>query len=200
MNNKKLYSITKIFLLILFLSGTFFITRPNTAILLAKTAADNQIYGPVKANSVEPEVKTPDCDGVWINSDITKKIFLNPIYLKDWGAASNPSLILDSLENKNNYLVIGHNICVDGKCDEARSQFANIMNLNVGDKVSACIGGVLSTGYIFTSGPIPDTRTSVMGDWEDFKTVTMFTSYGDCKDSRCSSTQQRWMVAFERDK
>jgi len=200
MNTKNLFSIAKILLLGVFLLVTFSTTNIINSETLAKTSAEQQLYGPNKLKT--PAVsKEPECDGVWVNSSATEKIYLNAINLKDWGADSSPSIILDTYNIiSKNYLIIGHNVCYFGKCDEARSQFANIMKLNIGDKVSACLGGLLYTGYIFTSEPIPDTRTSVMGDWTGFNTITMFTSYGNCKDAQCSSTNQRWMVAFERDK
>lgn len=195
MNKKNLSSISKIFLLILFLV-TITSSTVNQNQLLAKTSAENQNYGPDKLNYVQnPQ---PDCEGLWISSDITKKIYLNAIYLKDWGKDTNPSLILDTYEKSKNFVIIGHNVCYQGKCDVARSQFANIIKLNIGDKVTACLGGVQYSGFIFTSSPIADTRTEVMTDWTGFNTITMFTSFGECKDSQCSSTQQRWMVAFER--
>lgn len=197
MKTNKFVPIVRIVLLILLLVVVTSIYKPSDNSILAKTAVDNQFYGPTKSAEIA-KVNSPECEGVWFNSATTQKIFLNSIYLKDWGANTNPSLILDSLKNTQNYLIIGHNICQNGACDQARSQFANIMKLNVGDSVSACLGGFLYTGYIFTSGPIPDTRTEVMWDWAGFNSITLFTSYGNCKDSKCSSTNQRWMVAFER--
>lgn len=191
-------SIIKSLLLVVLLTICINNLNSTNNSLLAKTSADNQIYGPNKLNSVGSD-KQPDCDGLWVNSEPTKKVYLDAINLKDWGEKSNPSLILETYNSVKNYLIIGHNICYNNKCDQARSQFANIMKLNVGDRVSACLGGVLYSGFIFTSGPIADTRTEVMGDWTGFNTITMFTSYGDCKDAQCSSTQQRWMVAFERE-
>ncbi len=197
MNTKKVSSITKVFLLALFLAGTIFTANSNST-LLAKTAAYEQIYGPSRSNDINSGNTNSDCDGLWINTDTTKKIYLNAIYLKDWGANSNPSLILDTYNQGKNFLIIGHNICINGECNSPRSQFANIMKLNIGDKVSVCLGGILFTGYVFTSSPIPDTKTNIMGDWTGFNTITMFTSYGNCKDTQCSSTNQRWMVALER--
>ncbi|MEP7103631.1 MAG: hypothetical protein ABI721_02915 [Candidatus Dojkabacteria bacterium] len=169
---------------------------------LVQTSGDKPIYGPVKLSSIEnSNTSEPPCDGQWIDSSATGKIDLNSLLLSDWGSKSVPSLILDTYyDSSKNFLIIGHNICVYGLCDQPRSQFANIMNLQAGDKMTSCLGGILYSGYIFTSGPIPDTRIEVMGNWTGFDTITMFTSYGKCKDSVCSSTEQRWMVAFERDK
>ncbi|MEO6729478.1 MAG: hypothetical protein ABIM99_06170 [Candidatus Dojkabacteria bacterium] len=198
MNTKNFSSIAKVLILVLFLVGTASATQSPTNQILAKTSADNQNYGPDRPVNVDLATQ-PDCDGLWVNSSPTQKVYLNAMYLRDWAEKSNPALILDTYNNIRNYLIIGHNVCYLGKCDVARSQFANIMKLNKGDRVSACLGGKLYSGFVFTSEPIPDTRTEVMTDWTGFNTITMFTSYGNCKDSQCSSTNQRWLVAFQRD-
>ena len=200
MKTNSVTSISKLSFLLLLIIGANSLLSPFNKNLLAETALENQFQGPSQSKSIKSDEKEPECDGVWMYSEKTGKIFLNSINLADWGKDTNPSLILDTYVKVKNFLIIGHNICQNGLCDIARSQFSNIMKLNLGDKVSVCIAEVLYTGYIFTSGPIEDTRVSVMGDWTGFNTVTMFTSYGECKDVRCSSTKQRWMVAFERDK
>lgn len=138
-----------------------------------------------------------DCEGNWVRPPKTGNINLQTIPLANWGADTPPTIVKETL-NTDNIVIIGHNLCVNNNCFKSGSRFGQIIDVRVGDLVDACINQKYYRGYVFISQPISEYQTGVMGNWTGFKTITMFTSYGNCKNSHCSSTDQRWLIAFER--
>jgi hypothetical protein len=157
---------------------------------------------PQKAEVIRPSVVVEkpqtDCEGNWINSNVTGMISLQVESLSRWGAETVPTIVSETI-NSSNIVIIGHNICVKGECFNPGSPFGKIINIKIGEKVHACVNKKLYAGYVFASNPVDERQTSIMGDWTGFKTITMFTSYGKCKDIQCSSTDRRWVIAFERE-
>lgn len=162
---------------------------------LVKTSKP-QIQEVVKPVPIVEETQI-DCEGNWVNSDATGMINLQIESLSKWGAETVPTIVSETIRLSNT-VIIGHNICVKGECFSPGSQFGKIINIKIGDKVTACVNKKLYSGYVFVSNPIAEYQTNVMGDWTGFDTITMFTSYGKCKDIQCSATDRRWLVAFER--
>lgn len=137
------------------------------------------------------------CEGTWVNINSTGLIKLDVKSLNDWGADTGPIVISETKESEN-IVVIGHNICEGGNCFRPKSAFGNLINTKVGDFAELCLDGKLNKGYVVISAPMSEYDVHILSNWLSMPSVTMFTSYGKCKNAICSSTEERWVVAFER--
>lgn len=133
------------------------------------------------------------CDGNWFETNKTGKVNLEVTSLNQWGANSNPTIISESISNQNK-VVIGHNYCLNGNCNSARTEFSKIINLSENDTVKACINNIEFDGSVYVSKSFSEYDTFVMSDWLKQPSVTLFTSYGNCKDTACSASDKRWVV------
>ncbi len=151
---------------------------------------------PLPSTSNEIKNEAP-CDGNWIQIK-EEKINLEVISLSQWGKNSPPSILKESL-SKNNFFILGHNLCTNNSCYTQGSQFSTIISLNSGERVQACISNIKYNAEVIITKPVSDTEVEVMGDWLNSPSITLMTSYGLCKDENCSSTYMRWIVGLKRD-
>lgn len=138
-----------------------------------------------------------NCSGTWINLPTTGKIDLSTKSLNEWGLHTEPMVISETQAN-NNIVAIGHNICSNGNCYSSGSAFGNLINTKIGDKAELCADGKLNSGFVVVSEPMNEYSVHILSDWLGYPSVTLFTSYGQCKDNGCTSTVERWVVAFGR--
>lgn len=149
-------------------------------------------------NTTQEPVPVSTCQGTWVKlTSYASPISLGKLTADQWQPTSTPS-ILKETEYKRNTVVVGHNGCTSRFCNYAASPFAHLIYTQVGDDGQFCNDGVLYEGKVVYSGPVSKYYTDVMGDWLWKDTVTMFTCYGNCEDASCLSTDQRWVVAFEK--
>lgn len=142
--------------------------------------------------------KFQTCKGEWIKLDVHQKpIYLQQTILEDWKDDSLPSVLTSTLHNKNT-VIMGHNGCPGGLCNYAVSDFAHLIYAQVGQQGQMCSNGTLYEGQVLYSAAVPETYTELLGDWLQKDIVTLFTCYGNCKNQNCTSTDQRWAVAFEK--
>lgn len=133
------------------------------------------------------------CEGNWFESTKTGKINLELTSLNQWGANSNPVIISESTLNQNK-VIIGHNYCLNGNCNSAGTGFSQIINLTANDEVKVCISNTEFDGSVYVSKSFSEYDTYIMSDWLKQPSVTIFTSYGNCKDAACSASDRRWGV------
>ncbi|GAB4284574.1 MAG: hypothetical protein Kow0081_1800 [Candidatus Dojkabacteria bacterium] len=140
------------------------------------------------------ETSYKKCEGNWVEfPSLGKKISLSYSTIPEWSSNSAPSILLETKNNVNK-VIIGHNFCSNRSCYNATTNFGQIIHLKPGDSVSACIDGDLFTKTVSISTPMEDTSTYILNNWIGQDSLTFFTCYGECYDSSCEATKQRWVV------
>lgn len=153
----------------------------------------------IKVDPIAPKVKSEStCGKNWFKiSNFPSKIDLDVSPLASWNAASNPTVVGETANNTNT-VIIGHNRCKYGDCLRAYGQFAEIINSTTQDTGELCLNGEYFTGKVVFSNPVSQYDVHIMDNWLGKDTVTVFTCYGNCLDQNCNSTDQRFVVAFEK--
>ncbi|MDQ7021052.1 MAG: hypothetical protein Q9M91_04395 [Candidatus Dojkabacteria bacterium] len=150
--------------------------------------------------AIEPlkNIETSEkCLGNWIMTDsFNDPIKLDIILEENWDASSIPSIVQNTIFNKNK-VIIGHNNCVDGFCNSPTTDFAQILNSKIGDNFEACINDRYLNGTITFSSPVNEKDRYIMSSWLGDNSATLFTCYGECSDKNCNSTKSRWAVGVE---
>ena len=210
----KIYTTFISSLILICLGAIFTLTHVNTESVLVEKVEKKSSTRPIliKTSQIENIEKLENssseilkttgnefqrCEGSWILTDsFSEKIEIETSTIQDWSYESNPSILFETI-NSANKVIIGHNYCSDGNCDTPTTDFSQIINSKMGDSASLCLNGILYEGKIIVSNAFPDTATYAMGNWLRGNSVTMFTCYGDCEDKSCTSTEERWVTAFE---
>lgn len=133
------------------------------------------------------------CDGNWIDSEKTGRVNLEVTSLNQWATNSNPTIISESIQNQNK-VIIGHNYCLNGSCNSPGTEFSRIINLSEGEPVKVCINQNEFNGKVYVAKSFSEYDTYIMSDWLKQPSVTLFTSYGNCKDAACSASDRRWVI------
>jgi sortase (surface protein transpeptidase) len=134
-----------------------------------------------------------NCKGNYIESKVTGRINLNITGLNNWNAESQPTILNETINSKN-IVVIGHNLCKNMNCNQPESQFAQIMNFETGDEINLCVKDISYKAYIVKTEIVSENRVEILGEWLDIPSITLFTSYGKCKNDFCSETFQRFVA------
>ncbi len=185
--------------------GFFFYSAPlsQTKVIAEKVQVPGEgskITPQLPEASLEKSLEnTPgSCTGNWVFlPSIGYNLGLTYTDIASWNQFSSPSIIA-STTLENNIVVMGHNECHDGNCNKPGTDFGRIIQADIDETGQLCINGKLYSGKVIFTGPVDYTATYILGNWLNKPTVTLFTCYGNCKDSACSDTQQRWTVSFER--